>query len=169
MSDRFSRDNAFGTILLDWWQSLQDDRASKAILRRASTITASTLSAPYQRLFRRFKAAGWNMKGVPWRDDRLAAIVALLAHVNADLPGALAQAMSRKSNEEDRPKVSELRFTRLLESNDIDTLFLGLRRILPLLENQIDIIALANDVLYWGDKVKKEWAYLYDWPSREKI
>lgn len=34
MPDRFSRDNAYGTILLDWWQKLEDDRASRAILRR---------------------------------------------------------------------------------------------------------------------------------------
>jgi len=35
MSDRFTRDNAFGKILLEWWQKLEDDRASRAILRRA--------------------------------------------------------------------------------------------------------------------------------------
>ena len=58
MSDRFSRDNAYGTMLFDWWQKLEDDRASRAILRRAPSVTAVTLSAPYQRLHRRFHAAG---------------------------------------------------------------------------------------------------------------
>ena len=29
--------------------------------------------------------------------------------------------------------------------------------------SRVDIIALANDVLYWGDRVKKKWAYNYRW------
>lgn len=166
MSDRFSRENAYGTMLLDWWQKLEDDRASRAVLRRAPTITAVTLSAPYQRLFRRFHAAGWNPDGSASRDDRLAAIVGMLAHVTQDQPGPPAKAMSYKAPGEDRPLVSELRFTRLLESPDVDSLFSGLRRVLPIMEHRIDVIALANDVLHWGDKVKKNWAYTYDWPTR---
>lgn len=166
MSDRFSRDNAFGKILLEWWQKLEDDRASRAILRRAPTVTAVALSPPYQRLFRRFQGAGWNTDNVIWRNDRLAAIVGLLAHVSEDRPGAPAKAMSHKAPGEDRPLVSELRFTRLLESPDADSLFVGLRRVLPLMEHRVDVIALANDILHWGDKVKKDWAYAYDWPAR---
>lgn len=166
MSDRFSRENAFGTILLEWWQKLEDDRASRAILRRAPTITAVTLSAPYQRLFHRFQAARWNPDGSASRDDRLAAIVGLLAHVTQDQPGPPAKAMSHKAPGDDRPPVSELRFTRLLESPDVDSLFASLRRVLPLMEHRIDVIALADDILFWGDDRKKRWAYAYDWPAR---
>lgn len=166
MSDRFSRDNAYGTILLDWWQKLEDDRASRAILRRAPTVTAVALSAPYQRLYRRFKAAEWNADGVSTRDDRLAAIVGLLVHVTQDQPGSPAKAMSHKAPDEDRPLVSELRFTRLLESPDVDSLFAGLRRVLPIMEHRVDVIALADDILFWGDDRKKRWAYAYDWPAR---
>ncbi|MBN8441945.1 MAG: type I-E CRISPR-associated protein Cse2/CasB [Thauera sp.] len=165
MPDRFSRDNAFGKTLLDWWQQLDDDRASRATLRRAPTVTAVTLSAPYQRLFRRLRAIGWNADDVAWRNDRLAAIVGLLAHVSEDRQGELAKAMSHKTTGEDRPMVSELRFTRLLESPDGDSLFVGLRRVLPLMSNSVDVVALANDILHWGDKVKKGWAYSYDWPA----
>lgn len=166
MSDHFSRDNVFGKTLLKWWQDLVDDRASRAILRRAPTVTALTLSAPYQRLFRRFQAIGWNADSVAWRNDRFAAIVGLLAHVSEDRPGAPAKAMSYKPPGEDRPPVSELRFTRLLESPDIDSLFVGLRRTLPLMEHRIDVIALADDILHWGDDRKKRWAYAYEWPAR---
>ena len=74
----------------------------------------------------------------------------------------LAVAMS----EADKPAVSPLRFMRLLESPDIDTLFTGLRRTLPLLEHQADVLALATDVVNWDDSVKKRWAYDYDWPKK---
>lgn len=165
MSDRFARENALGKTLLEWWQGLEDDRASRAVLRRASTVTAVALSPPYQRLFRRLQTVGWNADGVASRNDRLAAIVGLLARVREDRPGPVAKAMSHKTPGEDRPLVSELRFTRLLESPDVDSLYLGLRRVLPLMDHHIDVIALANDVLHWGDKVKKDWAYAYDWPA----
>ena len=72
--------------------------------------------------------------------------------------------MSRK--EADRPVVSELRFLRLLQSPDTDSLFIGLRRLLPLMGNSLDVIALATDLLNWGDKVRKQWAYDYDWPEQ---
>lgn len=166
MSDRFTRDNAFGKTLLDWWQTLEDDRASRAVLRRAPTVTAVSLTPPYQRLFRRFQTIGWNADDVAWRNDRLAAIVGLLAHVSEDRPGAPAKAMSYKPPGEDRPLVSELRFTRLLEAPDADSLFVSLRRVLPLMEHRVDIINLADHILHWGDDRKKRWAYAYDWPVR---
>jgi CRISPR system Cascade subunit CasB len=166
MSERFNRENASGKLLLDWWQGLENDRASRAILRRASTVTAVALSAPYQRLFRRLRTTGWNADDIPYRNDRLAAIVGLLAHVEEDSQLSPARAMSQKGAGDDRPAVSELRFMRMLESPDLDTLFAGLRRVLPLMEHRIDVIALTNDILHWGDKVKKDWAYAYDWPAR---
>lgn len=165
MSDQFTRDTLFGKAMLEWWRGLEEDRASRAVLRRASTVTAVTLSPPYQRLFRRLQTMGWNADGVSSRNDRLAAIAGLMAHVREDQLGPPAKAMSHKPDG-DRPLVSELRFTRLLESPDVDSLYLGVRRILPLMNHRIDVIALANDILHWGDKVKKEWAYAYEWSSK---
>jgi CRISPR system Cascade subunit CasB len=66
----------------------------------------------------------------------------------------------------DKPVVSELRFRRLLESPDIDALFTGLRRALPLIGYRCDPLALATDVVNWGDVVRKRWAYGFDWPDR---
>ena len=37
------------------------------------------------------------------------------------------------------------------EPYDADSLFVGLRRVLPLMEHRVDVIALANDILHWGD------------------
>lgn len=166
MSDRFSRDNAIGNILLNWWQGLADDRASRAILRRAGNTTAVVLSAPYQHLFRRLSAAGWNEGKTSHLNDRLAAAIGLLVHVEQDGPLSPAKAMSHKASGEERPAVSELRFMRLLESDSPDSLLTGLRRVLPLMEQRVDVIELVNDVLFWGDKVKKKWAYDYEWPAR---
>ena len=158
----FRQDHAWGDLLLRWWQGLDDDRGGRAALRRAPDITAVVMLPPYQRLHRRLLAAGWPAES--WRNDHLAAAAGLLAHVKQNTPQALPVAMSQRDG--DKPRVSALRFIRLLESPDIDTLFAGLRRTLPLLQHQADVLALATDVVYWGDAVKKRWAYGYDWPDK---
>ena len=60
-----------------------------------------------------------------------------------------------------------MRFQSLLESPDLDSLYSGLRRVLPLLQRPASIVALADDLLCWGDDVKKTWAYDYEWPVQK--
>lgn len=160
------------TRLVSWWENLEDDRAGRAILKRASSITAVSLCAPYQRLYRQLLETGWPADASDTLNDRLAAVVGLLAHARGETTGTRQRngalkppaAMSRRDG--DRPVVSELRFLRLLDSPDLEALFSGLRRILPLVGSQLDVIALAKDVLFWGDGVKKHWAYQYQWPEK---
>jgi CRISPR system Cascade subunit CasB len=113
-------------------------------------------------------AAGWEKQAKPYHNDRLAAAIGLLAHIKKSDDRKPAKAMSRGNDGEDRPPVSELRFMRLLDSPDIDSLFTGLRRVLPLMNHGVDVLALATDVVNWGDVVKKQWAYTYDWPENSK-
>ena len=154
-----------GRTLLSWWKSLDDNRAARAELRRASDITEVTLSSHYQKLYRRLTAVGWDDEGRTHRRDGLAAAVGLLAHVERNEAQPLALTMSTPIEGSDRPPVSELRFRRLLESPDIESLFTGLRRALPLMGKRAHVMSLSNDVVHWGDSVKKKWAYEYRWPA----
>ena len=74
--------------------------------------------------------------------------------------------MSQRDEGRDRPHVSELRFLRLLDAPDSEALYVGLRRVLPLMKHRLDVLALANDFFYWGDEAKKRWAYGYRWPDK---
>lgn len=166
-----------GHVLYDWWHETTQQRdkgsarAAGAILRRAHDITAVTLTQPYQYLFQRMRAAGWN-DGFARSNDALAAVVGLLVHVESDATdGSLAKAMSGHPQGSDKAYVSEARFKRLLESPDLDTLFSSLRRALPLMAAGAPVLPLANDVLSWArpeqrDEVKKRWAYSYVWPAK---
>lgn len=156
----FRPQHAWGDLLLRWWNELADDTGGRAALRRAPDITAVVMLPAYQRLHRRLLAAGWPDQA--WQNDRLAAAAGLLAHVHESSERTLPQAMS----DGDKPSVSPLRFMRLLEAPDIDTLFGGLRRTLPLIQHRTDVLALASDVVNWGDMVKKRWAYAYAWPAK---
>lgn len=171
---KLSNDHGPGRVLYDWWRNVTQerdtgaDRAARAILRRAHDITAVTLSQPYQRLFQQIRAAGWDDR-FPQSNDALAAVAGLLVHVQADAGDAsLAASMGQHPQDTDRPYVSEARFRRLLETPDLDALFRGLRRTLPLMRAGAPVLALASDVLAWArpeqrDDVKKRWAYSYPW------
>ena len=160
----FRHDSAWGDVLLHWWRQLADDTGGRAALRRAPEITAVVMQPAFQRLYRRLLAAGWP-KGHE-RSDHLAAAAGLLALLREADGSTLPIAMSQR--EGDKPRLSELRFKRLLESPDADALFTGLRRALPIIGYRCDPLGLATDVVNWGDAVRKRWAYSYDWPEKHK-
>lgn len=161
-------------VLLTWWHGISSDnptgqaRADRAVLRRASSLTAVACTPAYQRVYRDMVAA---YGGEPWRafqQERVAAVVALAAHVEASVASValpLPRAMCYREDGSERNPVSELRFLRLLDSPDIESLFNGLRRTLPLIKGKVHLASLADDVFTWGDLVKKRWAYDYVWPK----
>ncbi|QFY41333.1 type I-E CRISPR-associated protein Cse2/CasB [Candidatus Methylospira mobilis] len=155
----------FAKPLFNWWQGLDEDRASRAVLRRCATLDAVTLSDAYQHFYRYMVACGWPENASERQRDKLAAIAGLLAHVKTEDTQRLPIKMSELAG--DRPLVSELRFRDLLKVETTDELFDSLRRVLPLIDKKANIYLLANDVYFWGDKIKKDWAYSYRWPVKQ--
>jgi CRISPR system Cascade subunit CasB len=63
--------------------------------------------------------------------------------------------------EGDKPKVSGLRFRRLLSIENHDELYQAMIRIIRLLDNNANIYDLAKKVYWWNEKTKKRLAYDY--------
>lgn len=156
--------------LLSWHERLHKeaaqglDRADRAVLRRAHDLQAVVESAAYQRVYQKMANAH---QGEPWRpyeQDRIAVLVALLAHIQTiaevKADDYLPRVMGRASAG-DKAAVSELRFRRILEALDMESLFTGLRRVLPIVSAQADSSRLIDDIFGWGDTVKRRWAYAY--------
>lgn len=161
----WTAESHFGKVLHQWWQGLEEDRASRAMLRRCSILDEVTLSPAYQRFYRYMLACSWPADAANWQNDKLAAIVGLLAHVKTDDTQRLSLKMSEQNG--DKPLVSELRFRDLLKVDGTDDLFISLRRALPLVGHQASIHQLARDVYWWNDDTKKQWAYSYRWPAKQ--
>jgi CRISPR system Cascade subunit CasB len=162
----WTAESHLGKVLHQWWQGLEDDRASRAMLRRCATVDEVSLCPAYQRLYRYLMAArAWPAETAPWQKDKLAAIAGLLALIKTEDTQRLSLRMSESSG--DKPLVSELRFRDLLKVETTDDLFTSLRRALPLIGHQASIHQLARDVYWWNDDTRKQWAYTYRWPSNQ--
>jgi len=133
----------------------------------------------------------WNWSGLERQlRERLPIIAGLVALVDAE-ERRTGEEQSAANREEDRadkpmtrrnfpkqmgtertsgggPVVSGLRFRRLLKCQTPEDLYPMLRRTIRLLDKRADLYSLANDVLYWGEDVRKQWAYDYYWTAPQE-
>lgn len=165
--DRHGLHPAVVGAFLHWWERISRDsaggidKADRAVLRRCATPTAVACTGAYQRVYHAMLAAHEGPPWTSWQQDRLAALAGLAAHIKRSSNRSLPQEMHQHPEGGERNRVSELRFKRLLESPDVDSLFTGLRRVLPLIEHQVDLASMASDLFRWNDAVRKRWAYAY--------
>lgn len=159
--------SAEGQAIQRWLSYLgEHDKGGRAELRRASSVLAAAMCQATHRLYRQLDAICQGDISETQR-ERLAMACALMAHVKKPGTLPLPQAMSERKPGSDRIPVSELRFRRLLDAHDNEALFSGLRRVLPLIDGLVCPVQLTRDVLFWGDTVKRTWAYDYRWPDHK--
>lgn len=156
-----SRGNRREEIIRNWWRELQDDPAARSALRRCDSVDAVQLLPVFHRLRLSLKSsdAGGNR-------DALAAVASVLAQVEDDvsLPGEranFADLLAEQPTAGGVPKVSGLRFRRLLEVDTPDERLISIGRIVRHCQRKAPVASLATDLLFWGDRVRKRWAYRY--------
>ena len=153
MTISFDSNKPLGEALQNWWIELQDRNGDRAELRRAETVTDVILLPVFQHACSRFKPFFQHEEN--W-ESRLAAVLGLLAHVRqVNSEQSLALQMAGKP-----PVVSELRFRRLLQRDRAD-LYVSMIRVLRMLGNKANLHDLAYSVYFWGDGVKRRWAFDY--------
>jgi CRISPR system Cascade subunit CasB len=161
MSPPFIREDPVTDELLIWWHGLEQARGDRAKLRRCANLLQVMQTESFHATRLRLMTSG--LSDVDSRRPRLAAIVAVAAHVKGQSEQSLPETFSTG----EKPPVSPLRFRQILEAADDDELFTRLRRVLPLVSGTVNLRALAADVWHWGDKVRKRWVYDYHWPVKQ--
>lgn len=161
MSRPFTRQDPITGALLSWWRGLEQNRGDRAELRRCADLLQVMQTGAFHIARRRLMDAG--LSDDDSRRPRLAAIIALAAHVK----GSSDQSLPETFSSGETPSVSPLRFRQILEATGDDELFTRLRRVLPLVDSAVNLHALAADVWHWGDSVRKRWVYDYRWPAKQ--
>jgi CRISPR system Cascade subunit CasB len=171
-----------GAKALDWWRRYCDpasekvDQAIRARLRRARSHLDVLRVNPAVELARRLGAAPRAHAAAPWRVYATLDLARLLAHVKAHDEQHPMRAAGWKSfpgdkkesdaGEGERPKLSEARFKRLLETGDGEEKLLAFARLVTLLGGTVNVAQLASDFMTWnhpeyGDRVRERWAFEY--------
>lgn len=177
---RFDPKSHWGKTLHEWHESLEGDRGSRAALRSSASPVDVVFVQAYHTLFHALADHGKTAieQGKIYQSrsyiehrlhDRLPVIAGLIALIEesppvderSGRPLTPAQQMGRKESSGSRSRVSGLRFRRLLKCRAPEDLYPAMRRIIRLLNKEMDIHRLANDVFYWNEEQRKQWAYDY--------
>jgi CRISPR system Cascade subunit CasB len=143
-------------VLLTWWRDLDAARGDRAELRRAATPAAVAFSPVFHRLLHSLQRIGRPSA------ESLAGVAGVLSHIKEhDGSGVFAAQMASPKAGGDRARVSGLRFRRLLKIPDREDLYQPLIRTVRLLDGRANLISLADGIYFWGENVRKQWAYSY--------
>ncbi|MHC1596884.1 MAG: type I-E CRISPR-associated protein Cse2/CasB [Methermicoccaceae archaeon] len=144
--------------LLKWWRSLDERRGDRATLRRCRNPTEVAFNPAFHRLRR---SVGFQ-DAKPWESEAMAVIAGVLSHIKEyDGRRKFAEQMGANIAGGDRKLLSELRFRRLLTAHSREELYVPLVRTIGLLGKRANVCDVAYSIYYWGDWVRKRWAYDY--------
>jgi len=159
----FRQDPEARNVLFRWHSYLHEhDRGGRAQLRRAASPGDVVFVPAFHRLLADLEQAGFDVSRAGTR-KRLAAVAGLVARVEADDSGdsSIATQLGKPRGERRAPPVSRLRFSRLVAEKSLDALYATLARVLPLVDNRVNLTSLADSILFWGDQIRRQWAYDY--------
>src|SRR5690606_1988304 len=140
-------------IIQRWWEQLLEVPGDRALLQRASSAAEAALALPTLTLIRRLGLT---------RDDRRFAVRCLLSRVVAwirvDSSVRLLRELGypsfpgERGKDEDRPRLAEVRFGRLLRVDDVNELAEHLIRLLRLAGSSTNVSKLGLDFLEWAQE-----------------
>lgn len=152
---KFEHESPETLALITWWQSLGDNRGDRAELRRCSTLAEVVFTPAYHKL--RLSVGKFGQVNA----DGLALVAGLAARVKSHVPGDTLAEQMATGKADDSARVSGLRFRRVLKIKDREELFMAMGRVVALLGGAVNLHSLANNLYYWNDRTRKQWAFDY--------
>lgn len=167
-SGLFEKGNPAADYLLEWWDKLKQNKGDRAELRRCRSLDEIQRTSAYQRCYwpgiKHFTQGEWKPN-----KEQMAIVVGVSAYVEDN---DIEKKDDQQEHQEvdlfgyqisrgDKPKLSELKFRRLLKINDREKLFHFLIQIIRLLDKKLNLLDLLSVAYYWGEKTKTNLAYQY--------
>lgn len=150
--------------IMSWWLSLQDDRATRAQLRRCSTLMGALDIQQTHKLLKRIE----NRK----LHNATITLTIILAHVDKDNNGAPPFAKVLGKGDEQK-LLSNLRFGSLLQAlvkreDDWGAVIRNLRRAIKIAKGQnFNVRRLVGDILFFDEQTQRDWTYDYWQTTRD--
>lgn len=169
----FEEGHPASEFILEWWDALKQNKGTRAELRRCKNLKEIQMASAYQRCYWQLKKHFAQEQRAPSR-VQMAIIIGLAVYIEDHS----VKYIDKNSNKEEKyyfayqiaapkgaqnksPKLSELRFRRLLKIKDREKLFRFLIQVIRLLDKKVNLLDLLSIAYYWGDKAKTNLAYKY--------
>jgi CRISPR system Cascade subunit CasB len=148
------------SAILEWWTTLHHEphhKADRSKLKRASSELEVACIPAFHQL--RIKLKELNFSS----DKSIVYLAILLALVKDNETEARLGAQLANASQEGRsPKMSELRFRKMLECQELADLLPHMRRAIQMLKGKVNIPDLWNVIYFWHKpETKKRLAYAY--------
>ena len=151
MKDYRERSEEERKALLTWWQSLENNRAERAQLRRISNSNDVLLTPAFGKFLRQMPAywgVGPGEQGIGLADAAMVATV--LARVKEHKEdNSFATSLAQPKEKGGKAAMSELRFQQLQKSRTEQEFFTRICRAVDLLGGRVNILSLADSILHW--------------------
>lgn len=145
-----------------WWTDLQKSPGDRARLCRCYDLTDVAFTAGYGKLRTTLLKHG-NLN-----PQALALVAGVLAHVRENTggeirsPAPVAVQMAFGKPGSDSARVSDLRFRRLIQTQEPAALYPAMIRTIRLLDRSAHLPSLAKGLYWWNDLTRQTWTFAYD-------
>ena len=159
--------NTFPLVLeqvVTWWATVKSPHSSgdRAMLRRSRSPDEVALQAAYYTLLEsvlELDDTDMIRKLAPYRLPLIAGVLAHVKEDNSKCP--IAKAMGMKKKGSDRPVISDLRFSRILRTEDSAELYITMIRVIKMLDYKVDVRDVITSLFFWNEQTRKRWASQY--------
>ena len=141
------------------------DKATLARLRRAASPEEALREAQTIHLA---KKLGFTSNKPDFTEEELQKLmqVGVIAAVLAEVKEHKGKqnnprTLGPKTETDENPSMSSLRFRALLAAKDEVDLLREMRRVVKLLGNKVNVKNLASDIFFWSDNTRVNWTYHY--------
>lgn len=159
----FEEGHPASVFILEWWENLKQNKGDRAELRRCKNLEEIQMTSAYQRCYWQLKKQFEKENQILYRQPA-AIVIGLAAHIEKKAD----QSDNQKSDffgyqigRGDKPKLSELRFRRLLKIKDRENLYHFFIQVIRMLDKKVNLLDLLSIAYFWGDKAKTSLAYKY--------
>ena len=133
-------------VLINWWTKLQENNGGRAQLRRCISPEEAALHSETYRL--KTMLPKWVSL------EAVATIAGISAHIRNDTSVGFARSLATPKEKNGRAPLSETRFRQLLSCREWNELYRSLRRMVTILDGNINLISFVDTVLLWNDEFR---------------
>ena len=143
--------------LVDWHKSLYSNKGDRAELRRCATPDDVLLTKGFRTIL---QSSGRVNDFNEFELIALACAAGVLSHVKEhdENASSFARQMAKNKEGSDKPIVSELRLSRLQKSYSWEEFYRRLIRVIKMLDNKLNVLAIADAIFHWGKEFDGNYA-----------